>query len=116
MAAIIDSLEQRTLKFATACKTLANQLNGSISNVEDCRQLVRTSDAVAENFGGAYGQLEDRKVLLRLKFAHEMVKESDYWLRVLEPFNQDHALEIEALIIASEELKYNISEVINTLQ
>jgi len=116
MTAVNENLEQRTLKFATACKTLAKQLNGSISNVEDCKQLVRTSNSVAEIIGGAYGQVKEKEVLLRLKIAHEMVKESDYWLRVLEPFNQDHALEIEALIIASEELKYTISEVINTLQ
>ncbi|TXE07520.1 four helix bundle protein [Gelidibacter salicanalis] len=116
MAAINENLEQRTLKFATACKILTKQLNGSISNVEDCRQLVRTSNALAENYCEAFVQGEKKEVLLRLKIAHKMAKESDYWLRVLEPFNQDHAPEIEALIIASEEIKYNISEVINTLQ
>lgn len=37
--------------------------------------------------------------LLRCKPAHEESKESGYWLRMLEPFNQEQSVEIETLII-----------------
>jgi four helix bundle protein len=43
-------LEDRTLEFAKNVRVLVKALNKSIANIEDGKQLVRSSDSVGANY------------------------------------------------------------------
>ncbi|MBJ7881032.1 four helix bundle protein [Gelidibacter salicanalis] len=109
-------LEKRAFKFANDCRDLAKTLTTTVSNAEDCKQLIRSSEAIVANYIEANKKVGDKDFLLRCKTAHVEAKECGYWLRMLEPFNQEQSVEIETLIIESEELKGMLSAIINKVE
>ena len=45
----VYNLEERTYLFAKDCRLLIQKLPKTISNIEDCKQLVRSSGSIASN-------------------------------------------------------------------
>lgn len=43
-------LEDRTYKFAKNCRFLIKKISKSISNIEDCKRLARSSGSVGANY------------------------------------------------------------------
>ena len=111
MSKIYD-LEERTFEFASNCRTLVKGLKSSISNVEDSRQLVRSSGSIGANYIEANEKLGERDFSYRLKIARKEAKETRYWLRLLKKNNSD-ITEIDGLIQESEELRRILSAIIN---
>lgn len=74
-------LEERTFQFANNCREMIKSLNYSIANVEDGKQLVRSSGSVGANYIEANEKLGDKDFVFRLKISKKEAKESRYWLR-----------------------------------
>lgn len=80
----IYDLELRTENFARAVRLFVKQLPHTVANVENVRQLVRSSGSVGANYIEANESLGKKDFLLRIKTSRKEAKESRYWLRLLD--------------------------------
>ena len=105
-------LEDRTFVFARDCRILISKLHKSIANIEDGKQLVRSSGSVGANYIEANEKLGDKDFSFRLKIARKEAKESAYWLKLLKAFNPKQEAEISELLSEAEELRKILSAII----
>lgn len=105
-------LEERTFLFAKNCRDFVRSLKSTISNIEDGKQLVRSSGSVGANYIEANEKLGDKDFLFRLKISRKEAKESLYWLRLLKSQNSNNII-VDELIQESTELRKILSAIIN---
>ena len=108
----IYDLEERTFLFARDCRLFVRSLKTTILNIEDGKQLVRSSGSVGANYIEANEKLGDKDFLFRLKISRKEAKESLYWLRLLKSQNDDIE-STEKLIQECSELRKILSSIIN---
>jgi len=77
-------LEERTYLFAKHCRQFLTKLPRSVANLEDARQLARSSGSVAANYVEANESLSRKDYALRVKIARKEAKESRLWLRLFD--------------------------------
>jgi four helix bundle protein len=77
-------LEERTFLFAKETRELVKMLPKTPGNVEDGKQLVRSSGSVGANYIEANESVSRKDFLLRIKTCRKEAKESAYWLRLLD--------------------------------
>ncbi|MGB7624363.1 MAG: four helix bundle protein [Terriglobia bacterium] len=107
-------LQERTFLFAQSVRRLVKLLPRTICNLEDGRQLVRSSGSVAANFVEANESLSKKDFLLRIKICRKEAKESHLWLRLLEPGSAGNCeKEREALLREARELMLILSSIIS---
>lgn len=106
------NLEDRTYIFARDCRILIQKFNKSISNIEDGKQLIRSSGSVGANYIEANEKLGDKDFLFRLKISRKEAKESVYWLKLLKDLNPKSVKDIQELIDEGEELRKILSAII----
>ena len=78
------SLEERTFGFARDCRFLVKDLKRTISNIEDGKQLIRSSGSVGANYIEGNEKLGDKDLIFRIKISRKEAKESEYWLKLLK--------------------------------
>jgi four helix bundle protein len=76
-------LEDRTFEFAKEIRKFVRTLPRTISDIEDVKQLVRSSGSVGSNYIEANDSLSKKDFLMRVKISRKEAKESRYWLRLL---------------------------------
>ena len=91
-------LEERTYLFARDCRLYVKKLPKTISNLEDGKQLVRSSGSVGANYIEANEKLE--------------AKESKYWIRLLQDLNPELNEFSIPLLEEAEELRKILSTII----
>ena len=94
-------LEPRTLEFAKNVRTFVCRLNKSTANLEDGKQLIRSSGSIGANYIEANESLGKKDFIMRLKICRKEAKESRYWLRLLDT-QQDSALQKERTRLEGE--------------
>ena len=77
-------LENRTYIFATDCRVFIKKIPRTLSNIEDCAQLVRSSGSVPANYIEANEALSKKDFVMRIKICRKESKESILWLRLIE--------------------------------
>lgn len=77
-------LEERTLKFAASVNVYVNVLPKSLSNLENGKQLVRSSGSIGANYIEANESLSRKDFVMRIKIGRKEAKESRYWLMLTE--------------------------------
>jgi four helix bundle protein len=77
-------LEDRTYEFARAVRQFVKKLPRTICNIEDVKQLVRSSGSVGANYIEANEALSQKDFRMRIRIARKESKESRYWLRLLD--------------------------------
>ena len=105
-------LEKRTFEFASNCRTLVKSLKTSMTNIEDGKQLIRSSGSVGANYIEANEKLGKKDFKFRVKIARKEAKESEYWLRLLKEGNPT-LHQFDDLIQESNELRKILSSIIN---
>ena len=110
------NLEQRTYEFARDCRFLVRDLKMSISNIEDCKQLVISSGSVGANYIEGNEKLGEKDLKFRIKISRKEAKESEYWLKLLKDLNEKQAESIEKLIIEASEIRKILSAIIIKLK
>jgi four helix bundle protein len=83
----IYDLEERTFEFAKAIRLFAKTLPKTIANIEDVKQLVRSSGSVGANYREANEALGKKDFLMRIRISRKEAKECVYWLRVIRETN-----------------------------
>lgn len=106
-------LEERTYLFARDCRLYIQKLPKTISNIEDGKQLVRSSGSVGANYIEANEKLGDKDLTFRLKIARKEAKESKYWIRLLEDLNPDLKKISNLLFTEAEELRKILSAILS---
>lgn len=82
-------LEERTFIFARDCRRLIKSLTMDICNLEDGKQLVRSSGSVGSNYIEANEALSKKDFRYRIKVCRKESKESKYWIQLLESSNEN---------------------------
>lgn len=105
-------LEERTFLFAKECRNYIRTLSKTTSNIEDGKQLIRSSGSVGANYIEANEKLGDKDLVFRLKISRKEAKESKYWLRLLHELNPDQRITSNSLLFEIEELRKILSAII----
>jgi four helix bundle protein len=82
-------LEDRMLRFAKGVRSFVQALNRNVPNIEDSRQLVRSSGSVGANYIEANEALSKKDFVMRIKICRKEAKESRYWLRLIDTHNDN---------------------------
>ena len=107
-------LEERTFEFARRVRAFVKQLPRTICNVEDVKQVVRSSGSVGANYIEANEALSKKDFRMRIKISRKEAKESRYWLRLLDTgANEPLETERGKLIQEAIELTKIFSSIIN---
>lgn len=106
-------LEERTFLFAKDIRIWIKDLPNSTANLEDSKQLVRSSGSIGANYLEANESLSKKDFLMRVKISRKEAKESLYWLRLIFETNEiNDNSEIKRLIQEATELKKILSSII----
>lgn len=108
-------LEERTFLFAKDCRLYVRLLPKTISNMEDIKQLIRSSGSVGANYIEANEKLGEKDLSFRLKIARKEAKESRYWIRLLHELNPEFKTTSEVLLFEVEELRKILSTIITKI-
>ncbi len=73
-------LEERTLEFAKEVRSFVKKLPKTIANIEDGKQLIRSSSSVGANYIEANEALSEKDFYHRIKICRKEAKESRFWL------------------------------------
>ena len=84
-------LEERTFAFARDVRAFIKLLERTIGNVEDAKQVVRSSGSVAANYIEANESLSKKDFRMRIKIGRKEAKESRLWLRLIDTENRPEA-------------------------
>lgn len=110
-------LEERTLEFSRDVRFFIKTLPKTIANIEDSKQLVKSSGSVGANYIEANEKLSKKDFLFRLKISRKEAKESVYWLRLIDSTNNlTNSLEAKHLTNEAVELKKILSSIIDKSQ
>lgn len=77
-------LEERTGIFSKRIRTFVGRLSKTIGNIEDGKQLIRSSGSVGANYIEANEALSKKDFLMRAKICRKEAKESRYWLELVD--------------------------------
>jgi four helix bundle protein len=96
-------LEDRTLKFAKRVNVYVNNLPKTITNIENGKQLARSSGSTGANYIEANEALSKKDFVMRIKICRKESKESRFWLELTEP-TEEYKIEKEELISEATQL------------
>ncbi|MBK9191558.1 MAG: four helix bundle protein [Crocinitomicaceae bacterium] len=93
------NLEVRTREFAKSVRKIVKKLKKDISNIEDCKQVVRSSGSIGANYIEANENFSKADFAYRIHICRKEAKETCYWLEILKDNNiPDYQPDFENLI------------------
>jgi four helix bundle protein len=110
-------LEERATVFALEVRAFIRRVPTSLANIEDSKQLVRSSGSVPGNYIEANEALGNKDRVMKLRICRKEAKESQLWLRLLY-LGADADLESERRRLRQEahELKLIYTSIIKKLE
>ena len=97
----IYDLEERTFQFALKVRFFIKKLPRNVNNIEDGKQLVRSSGSVGANYIEANDSLGEKDKLMKVRICRKEAKESKFWLRLVDTENNE-ILESERIKLIQE--------------
>lgn len=106
-------LEERAFQFAKNVRNLVKILPHTSNNLEDSKQIIRSSGSIGANYIEANEALGKRDFLMRLRISRKEAKECAHFLRLIKESN-DQQIKIEADKLWNEaiEIKKILSAII----
>ncbi len=95
------NLEDRTLGFANRVRVFVKNLPKTVGNLEDSKQLIRSSGSIGANYIEANESLSKKDFLMRIKISRKEAKETKYWLNLLD-LNSNEKLVDECKVLIRE--------------
>ena len=77
-------LEDRTFDFANDVRAFVKRIPKTLANIEDSKQVVRSSGSVGANYIEANESLSKKDFRMRIRICRKEAKESRYWLRLID--------------------------------
>ena len=107
-------LEERTIKLAIAVRNFTQILPKTIANIEDAKQLVRSSGSIGANYIEANESLSRKDFIMRLKISRKEAKETIYWLNIILKTNENQEImsTCEYLIKETSEIRNILSAIL----
>ncbi len=106
-------LEDRTLAFADRTREWIRKLPKTLVNVEDCKQLLRSSGSVGANYREANNAISKADFIYRVRICRKEAKESEYWFQLIRaPFGSDLEKERAMLMQEAKELRLIFAAII----
>jgi four helix bundle protein len=106
-------LEDRTKKFAINVRNFLKRLPKTVSNIEDGKQVIRSSGSIGANYIEANESLSKKDFILRIKISRKESKESAFWLGIIIANNcLEKDKEANGLLNEAVELKKIFSSII----
>lgn len=107
-------LEERLYEFARDVRSFLKRIPDTDANVEDSRQLIRASGSFGANYIEANNSLGKKDFLMRLRISRKEIKESRFFLRLLDVGDSEE-LEAERtrLIGESQEIEAILGSIIS---
>lgn len=90
----IFDLMDRTYAFARDVRKFVRRVPKDICNIEDAKQLVKSSGSVKANYIEANEALSRKDFFYRIKLCRKEPKETAYWLRLLNLYGKNELEEI----------------------
>ena len=97
-----EALEERTFVFARDTRQFCRKLKWDTINLEDIKQLVRSSGSVGANYIEANENLGPADLKMRIRISRKEAKESVRWLKLVYIENEKIELEKERLRLIDE--------------
>jgi len=82
-------LEDRTFNFAKRVRAFVKKLPKTLANMEDGKQVIRSSGSVGANYIEANESLSKKDFVMRIKICRKEAKESRYWLKLVDCDNHN---------------------------
>ncbi len=95
---------------------MVKDLKSTISNIEDGKQLIRSSGSVGANYIEGNEKLGEKDLKFRIKISRKEAKESEYWLKLLKDLNEKQEERIQKLIIEANEIRRILSAIVSKLK
>ena len=111
------TLEERTAAFAFLVRSFVRRLPRTVANIEDVKQLVRSSGSVAANCIEANEALGARDRVMKFRTCRKEAKECQLWLRLIDA-GGDPETEQQSMALHQEahELKLIFSAIVKKLE
>ncbi len=109
-------LEDRTFEFAKKVRDFVKELSKCLGNIEDGKQLIRSSGSVGANYIEANEALSKKDFLMRIKICRKEAKESHYWLKLVDVNNSSLERERELLRAEASELTHIFGAIVTKSQ
>ncbi len=107
-------LENRTFNFAKEVRILVEKLTKTMANMEDAKQLIRSSGSVGANYIEANEAISKKDFVFRIKICRKEAKESKYFLRLLNiSKNESFQKELSTLTVEASELTKIFGAILN---
>ncbi len=98
-------LEERTLNFSKSIRIFVKKIPCTIANIEDGKQLIRSSGSVGSNYIEANESLGKKDFIMKIKICRKEAKESRYWLTLIYTGN-NQILEQERNVLIQEATEF----------
>ena len=94
-------------------RMFVKKLPRTIANIEDGKQVIRSSGSIGANYIEANEALSKKDFLMRVKISRKKAKESGYWLDLIDTTN-NNLLDRERINLLNEvvELRKILSAII----
>ncbi len=110
-------LEERTFKFARGVRSFVRKLLRTLANIEDSKQLIRSSGSMAANYIEANESLGRKDLGMRIKICRKEAKESGLWLNLLDTgVNTSLEQERQQLLQEATELRKIFGSIVEKLK
>ncbi|WP_319526576.1 four helix bundle protein [uncultured Desulfosarcina sp.] len=83
-----------------------------MANIDDGKQLIKSSGSVGANYREANEALSKKDFLMRIKISRKEAKESAYWLRLIDETNQLNNDNAQNLMKEALEIKKILSSIL----
>ena len=97
-------LEERTIKYARDIFAFTTSYVKNAVNTEITKQIIRSAGSVGANYIEAKESLGKKDQAMRIRICRKEVKETRYWLELLDINNQEYEKQRQSLIGESSEL------------
>jgi len=77
-------LEERTFNYAQDVRNFSQAIPKKLINIDDIKQLIRSSGSVGANYIEANEALSKKDFVMRIKISRKEAKESRYWLMLIK--------------------------------
>ncbi len=98
-------LEERTLRFAREVRAFLLKAGSNGIFAEDRKQLLRSSGSVGANYLEGNQALSRRDFAMRIKISRKETKESQFWLKLMNPSDPGLCDTRDKLISEANELE-----------
>ena len=112
-------LEERTLNLTIEVRKLCKQIPKTITNIDDVKQVIRSSGSVGANYIEANESLGKKDFLMRIRISRKEARETAYWLRVIQKTSEldtDLNSKMEDLISEVIQISRIMSSIINKVK